>query len=327
MSGDGKAGVWDVASGEQLFAVPGDELVSLVDWSPDGTQLLMASLHGWVRIVDRAGREIRVLREDDGYEVLGALFSPDGRSVAVAARPTGEVAGLEPHITIWDLELDAVVSTIHGVGGRDFAFAPEGGRLVTARRDGPAEVWDVESGTRLAALAGTAANKVAFSPDGTRIAASMPDGTVRLFDAATGSELLVLRGHDYGRLRRLQSGWLDARLIGSVRLTSSASGPSTSTTCSRSRAMRSRDRSPTTSADSTCTSRRAPRPLPRRRDVYAQLDDAIGSFVSRTRPDDLVLFISDHGFQSVTRTIHMDHLLKKFGFLEFSASATTGSRA
>ena len=56
------------------------------------------------------------------------------------------------------------------------------------------------------------------------------------------------------------------------------------------------------------------------RDVYAQLDDAIGSFVSRTREDDLVLFISDHGFQSVTRTIQMDHLLKKFGFLEFSAS-------
>jgi predicted AlkP superfamily phosphohydrolase/phosphomutase len=56
------------------------------------------------------------------------------------------------------------------------------------------------------------------------------------------------------------------------------------------------------------------------RDVYKQLDDAIGAFVSRTRSDDLVLFISDHGFQSVTRTIHMDHLLKKFGFLEFSAS-------
>jgi predicted AlkP superfamily phosphohydrolase/phosphomutase len=56
------------------------------------------------------------------------------------------------------------------------------------------------------------------------------------------------------------------------------------------------------------------------RDVYKQLDDAIGSFVSRTRPDDLILFISDHGFQSVTRTLHMDHLLKKLGFLEHSAS-------
>src|SRR3989337_721016 len=41
------------------------------------------------------------------------------------------------------------------------------------------------------------------------------------------------------------------------------------------------------------------------RDVYKQLDDAIGSFVSRTRPDDLILFISDHGFQSGTRTIPM----------------------
>ncbi len=56
------------------------------------------------------------------------------------------------------------------------------------------------------------------------------------------------------------------------------------------------------------------------RDVYKQLDDAIGSFVSRTREDDLILFISDHGFQSCTRTIHMDHLLKKLGYLEFSAS-------
>jgi predicted AlkP superfamily phosphohydrolase/phosphomutase len=56
------------------------------------------------------------------------------------------------------------------------------------------------------------------------------------------------------------------------------------------------------------------------RDVYKQLDDAVGSFVSRTRDDDIILFISDHGFQSVTRTIHMDHLLKQFGYLEFSAS-------
>ncbi|GIU98937.1 MAG: hypothetical protein KatS3mg014_0553 [Actinomycetota bacterium] len=56
------------------------------------------------------------------------------------------------------------------------------------------------------------------------------------------------------------------------------------------------------------------------RDIYKQLDDAIGSFVSRTREDDLILFISDHGFQSVTRTINMDRLLHELGYLEFSAS-------
>jgi predicted AlkP superfamily phosphohydrolase/phosphomutase len=56
------------------------------------------------------------------------------------------------------------------------------------------------------------------------------------------------------------------------------------------------------------------------RDIYKQLDDAIGSFVSRTRQDDIVLFMSDHGFQSCTRAINMDRLLKRLGYLEFSAA-------
>ena len=56
------------------------------------------------------------------------------------------------------------------------------------------------------------------------------------------------------------------------------------------------------------------------RSIYKQLDDAIGSFLQRSKPDDLILFISDHGFQSCTRALHMDHLLHQFGYLEFSAS-------
>jgi predicted AlkP superfamily phosphohydrolase/phosphomutase len=55
-------------------------------------------------------------------------------------------------------------------------------------------------------------------------------------------------------------------------------------------------------------------------DIFRQADEAIGSFVSRAREDDIILFISDHGFQSCTRTINMDRLLKEFGYLDFSAS-------
>ncbi len=55
-------------------------------------------------------------------------------------------------------------------------------------------------------------------------------------------------------------------------------------------------------------------------DVYRQLDDSIGRMLAKSKPDDLVLFISDHGFQSCTRAIQMDHMLKDFGMLEFSAS-------
>jgi predicted AlkP superfamily phosphohydrolase/phosphomutase len=55
-------------------------------------------------------------------------------------------------------------------------------------------------------------------------------------------------------------------------------------------------------------------------DIFRQADEAIGSFVSRAKPDDLILFISDHGFQSCTRTVNMDRLLKQMGYLDFSAS-------
>ena len=57
-------------------------------------------------------------------------------------------------------------------------------------------------------------------------------------------------------------------------------------------------------------------------DIFRQTDDAIGSFVSRAREDDLILFISDHGFQSCTRAVNMDRMLHEMGFLEFSAPPT-----
>jgi predicted AlkP superfamily phosphohydrolase/phosphomutase len=56
------------------------------------------------------------------------------------------------------------------------------------------------------------------------------------------------------------------------------------------------------------------------RDVYRLLDDALGQILQRANDDDLVLFISDHGFQSCTRAVHMDRLLERLGFLRFAAS-------
>jgi predicted AlkP superfamily phosphohydrolase/phosphomutase len=56
------------------------------------------------------------------------------------------------------------------------------------------------------------------------------------------------------------------------------------------------------------------------RGIYRLLDDALGKILERAKSDDLVLFISDHGFQSCTRALHMDRLLEKLGFLKFAAS-------
>ena len=56
------------------------------------------------------------------------------------------------------------------------------------------------------------------------------------------------------------------------------------------------------------------------RDVYRLLDEGLGQILERASSDDLVLFISDHGFQTCTRAVHMDRLLEQLGFLQFSAS-------
>src|SRR2546427_2836700 len=50
------------------------------------------------------------------------------------------------------------------------------------------------------------------------------------------------------------------------------------------------------------------------------LDDGLGRLVSRTGSDDLVIFMSDHGFQPVTRALHLDRVLAHLGYLSFSRS-------
>jgi predicted AlkP superfamily phosphohydrolase/phosphomutase len=56
------------------------------------------------------------------------------------------------------------------------------------------------------------------------------------------------------------------------------------------------------------------------RDVYRLLDDGLGRLVGRAGDEDLVLFMSDHGFRGVTRALHMDRLLEHLGILRSAAT-------
>ena len=56
------------------------------------------------------------------------------------------------------------------------------------------------------------------------------------------------------------------------------------------------------------------------RDVYRLLDEGLGRLVDRTGPDDLVMFVSDHGSQACTGAVNIDRMLEQLGFLEFSRS-------
>jgi predicted AlkP superfamily phosphohydrolase/phosphomutase len=52
------------------------------------------------------------------------------------------------------------------------------------------------------------------------------------------------------------------------------------------------------------------------RDVYRLLDRELGTLIERTDADDLVLLMSDHGHQPVTRALNMNRVLEQLGYLQ-----------
>jgi WD40 repeat protein len=195
LSGNGAAAAWDAVTNDELFAVPEADLISWVDWSPDGSRVVMSSLHGWAKVFDRSGRVLQVFRDPERLPVWSAIFTPDGRSLVTDTGPSLEQSDLEGRTIVWDVEQEKiVVRTISGAGSTWSAISPTGDRHVTVR-NGQAEVWDLETGTHVSVLAGADVVNVDFGPRD-RVAGAMLDATVRLYDATTGAERLVLRGHE-----------------------------------------------------------------------------------------------------------------------------------
>src|SRR5262249_31272219 len=141
----------------------------------------------------RTGKQVLVLEKRFGP----ALFSPDGRYLAVGTRkgwveillvPTGNVVRHFYSAPGW-LALAG-------------AFSPDGKKLATIfkgpggdERDasGYVKVWDFRSGTEELMLHRTA-NSAAFSPDGQELAIGSSDAIVRL-DANKGHEIGSYRGN------------------------------------------------------------------------------------------------------------------------------------
>jgi WD40 repeat protein/ferric-dicitrate binding protein FerR (iron transport regulator) len=203
--------VWDVATGEEKYALRKRTEIECLALSPDGRTLAVGSPAGkegvTLRLYDIAtGVACGSLRAANPKDDVSAVaFSGDGRTLATGGRDGG--------IQLWDVTENPEWSALKGPGldrytlterralsghaleVRALAFAPNGRLLASAGREGTARLWEVTEGEPLFHLTGHGREVrwVAFSRDGALLATAGNDGTARVWQTSDGQEYAIFR--------------------------------------------------------------------------------------------------------------------------------------
>ena len=155
--------------------------ITAVAFSPDGKILASSGYHEVILWNPQDGKIIRRIA-NVAERVRGLEFSPDGKTLAVAAGTPGQM-GEAKLFNVADGRLLAdfftTNDTVYAV-----AFSPDGKRLATAGTDRGIRVFDVATKRQLVLIEDHAdwVMGIAWSPDGTKLASASRDKTSKVFD-------------------------------------------------------------------------------------------------------------------------------------------------
>ncbi|MBI4861779.1 MAG: PQQ-binding-like beta-propeller repeat protein [Candidatus Riflebacteria bacterium] len=225
---------WDARSGALLRTLAGERsLVSTAAFSPDGSMLAASRRNDEVLVLDLAtGKPARVVTGRN--EVRSVVFSPDGRTLAVASglgmvdlietgswtrrlsvpgarrpqiafSPDGSIMASRTgagEVKLVDPATGAVVRSLCVAPGGEIervVFSPDGtlvaGAVVSrGGSSGCVALWPVAAGARRALPLDARPRALAFSPDGRRLAVGH-DGSITVWDSATGRLIDRVAGH------------------------------------------------------------------------------------------------------------------------------------
>jgi WD40 repeat protein len=166
------------------------DVVTELEFTPDGKQLVSASHDTWVRVWSVDGSPLGAFQpsgaNDLPSQVLGMGISPDGRLIATIPS--------DGPVKLWDMEGFGLIRSLGGFGAFDTsgaAFSPDG-KLVAADLATGLFLWRVADGSQLlGGNPGINSMAEAFSPDGqyfayseigerVTIVLSSPDGAKKI---------------------------------------------------------------------------------------------------------------------------------------------------
>jgi WD40 repeat protein/serine/threonine protein kinase len=190
--------LWDSATGRVERALPGENTVWAVAFSPDRRTLLTGR-------IEQKGRQESTafqLWETVTGQLLGQAFHRPGRAGGVAFSPDGLTLLTLPHLgkTVgrWEMPAGRFLGDmlLHQGWVRAVAYSPDGRTILTGGEDRAARLWEAASGRLLEVLYHREpVTAVAFGPDGRTLLTAGLGDAVRVWQGAASPEPLQVRHH------------------------------------------------------------------------------------------------------------------------------------
>ena len=192
---DGTVALWNVATGQQLWAVKAhDQRSDGLAFRPDGNRLVSVSWDGTLKVFDVKNGHVVASAHVD--QELRSASLQSRRKTVCDGRCDNEITKTTP-ARVWDAETAHIICELPGNAPCCAAYSLDCRWIATGNYDGSVNIYGAESHLLEDTKKGHEGliSAIAFSSDSTRLATFGNDAIVRIWDTETRKLLMATHDH------------------------------------------------------------------------------------------------------------------------------------